>query len=97
MLRHTDECMAYAAKTGRPFCIAPCADERRELGRSRFYVLALSIGDNCNQMIREIECSPEGLGEIKYTLVMRYRERWGLPNAVPVQIFTYGPYKCVGG
>ena len=27
--KHTDECLRYAAETGRPFCIAPCADSRR--------------------------------------------------------------------
>ena len=24
--KHTDECLAYAAKTGKAYCIAPCAD-----------------------------------------------------------------------
>ena len=27
--KHTDECLHYAALTGRPFCIASCADSRR--------------------------------------------------------------------
>ena len=26
--KHTDECLAYAAKTGKAFCIAPCRDSR---------------------------------------------------------------------
>lgn len=26
--KHTDECLAYAARTGKPFCIAPCAESR---------------------------------------------------------------------
>jgi hypothetical protein len=28
---HTDECLRYAAKTGKSYCIAPCADSRRAL------------------------------------------------------------------
>ena len=31
-LGHTQECLDYAATTGKPFCIAPCADQRRKLG-----------------------------------------------------------------
>jgi len=26
--KHTDECLSYAAQTGKPFCIAPCAESR---------------------------------------------------------------------
>lgn len=30
---HTDECLEYAAQTGRAFCIASCADRQHEGGQ----------------------------------------------------------------
>jgi hypothetical protein len=28
--KHTDECLKYAASTGKPFCIVECTDSRRQ-------------------------------------------------------------------
>lgn len=33
--KHTDDCLAYAASTGKSYCIAPCMDARTALGRER--------------------------------------------------------------